>query len=744
MGSECVEASPLELAAVWVHKASKGSSQWVTSCPAWQLEVYRFRKRLKPVRVLVKFAFLSLAMFEEPLWRQRCPDCPASASWHLPRLSWKVSNTCEICFLLSFLYSFWLRERSLGAGSRRRSWHKIREVLVCLSLLDCLVACVNTAGVVPGEFRLCRLLRPVIFLTVSKDLQSTLGRLWRSCKSFWQVLAALGVCVLFFMWMAIVVFARSDEGLEHFKDWPDALASLWILFTTANFPDVMMPSYSDERESFFFFFLYLVVCLYLLNNILLASVYNAYKEQLKAQLKKYFEQKAESIQQAFELLSAANVVTEERWVDFFTAYCQTYLHFVFKKDYAFNRRQARRTFTALDADGNGFIERGEFCLVVEALSNESVYIPMRPVPSLARSGLGSHVLHFFIHGVRVRAFATPIYWRYILDLVTLLEAVLALVQTIIFVSPGGGGKFRDAPLRAQSIWFKLLTATTVFFGLQMVVQMLVMGPARYWNRRPYRNRFDFFSIFALLLLEICMMVSHEPHWMVRTVLALHISRLICLSNYITPFRYLVSLMARLAPVYHRTGLLLLMVYYIYATIGEQLFGGKMTRQNLQGTTYAASQYWALNFDDFPSGLVTLFSVMVVNNWFVIAGGFMAATSVYASLFFVSFFVLANLIVLNILLALIIDTALAVREEMESDDTEAAEESPAWKPSQGRETLLQRLLLNEDERTETHPLMVIHKGSSWPHAGLPTHRPDQSASSSSTTSEADDFDEKSDL
>ena len=26
------------------------------------------------------------------------------------------------------------------------------------------------------------------------------------------------------------------------------------------------------------------------------------------------------------------------------------------------------------------------------------------------------------------------------------------------------------------------------------------------------------------------------------------------------------------------------------------------------------------------GLVTLFSVMVVNNWFVIAGGFMAATS----------------------------------------------------------------------------------------------------------------------
>jgi Ca2+-binding EF-hand superfamily protein len=34
------------------------------------------------------------------------------------------------------------------------------------------------------------------------------------------------------------------------------------------------------------------------------------------------------------------------------------------KDYI--RQQAHRTFHALDADGNGYIEQREFCMVVEA------------------------------------------------------------------------------------------------------------------------------------------------------------------------------------------------------------------------------------------------------------------------------------------------------------------------------------------------------------------------------------------
>eukprot|EP00438_Fugacium_kawagutii_P006452 Skav204516 [mRNA] locus=scaffold3201:106418:123439:+ [translate_table: standard] len=236
----------------------------------------------------------------------------------------------------------------------------------------------------------------------------------------------------------------------------------------------------------------------------------------------------------------------------------------------------------------------------------------------------------------------------------------------------------------------------------------------YWNRMQYRHRFDVLSISVLMTTQLfAISYDHAPDWLVRTVLVAHISRGICLMQYIAAFRYLLALLGRLLPVYYRLGLLLLMVFYIFTTIGEQIFGGRMLPADLEGSGYAAAQYWPLNFDDFPSGLVTLFCIMVINNWFVVAGGFMQVTTPYASLFFVLFFVIVNLIVLNILIALIIDTSAMVRDEIvleecrareakqEEDGSEAEddplEEQKHLQHHEGREALLQRLLLNEETR-----------------------------------------------
>lgn len=65
----------------------------------------------------------------------------------------------------------------------------------------------------------------------------TVGRVARQRSPWSQAL-----CVLFFVWLGLVIFARSKEGQDHFDVWSRSLASLWILFTTANFPDVMIDS----------------------------------------------------------------------------------------------------------------------------------------------------------------------------------------------------------------------------------------------------------------------------------------------------------------------------------------------------------------------------------------------------------------------------------------------------------------------------------------------------------------------
>lgn len=61
-----------------------------------------------------------------------------------------------------------------------------------------------------------------------------------------------------------------------------------------------------------------------------------------------------------------------------------------------------------------------------------------------------------------------------------------------------------------------------------------------------------------------------------------------------------------------------MLFYIFAVIGMFLFGGKI-QKGMSIFTEDSSipvNYHLLNFNDFFSAIVTLFTLMVVNNWMV--------------------------------------------------------------------------------------------------------------------------------
>ncbi|CAJ1348530.1 unnamed protein product [Effrenium voratum] len=696
----------IHCAVVWVNKAAKGSSQWSDTCCERQLAQYRFRKRLKTLNVLVKYVYMALALFETPSWCLVEPFClerEGMYSWNFPLMPFQVSNTLEILCLLYLAQVCWRRRRTLGEAAKNSGWHIFRAVLILVALTDCAVAIFNTIGIVPGSFRLCRLCRPLIFMCHTKFIRLTLNRLGSAFLEFWTVLASLALCVIFFVWLAIVIFARSTEGQHHFSNWFASLASLWILFTTANFPDVMIDSYKESRASFCFFFVYLVISLYLLNNILLASVYDAYKEKLREQLRDFDEQKAVAIERAFCLLAeeepeGAQAIGLQRWMTFFAAYCEHAVGPGSSRDDHFIRQRAFETFQALDSDGSGYISHEEFQLVVHSLSDPKIYIPLRPIPQVGNTCWGRSVRIVMQKGVKLPGGRMP--WWMVVDLVVLLEILFAFAQTCKFVE----GHFDDGRLMPSCVWFWLLTLTTLFLFADVVLQMITFGPERYWNNQRLRHRFDVFSISLLVGFEIAACIpACPPDFLLRTLLMLHISRAVCLVQHIKPLRYLVAMVAHLVPVYHQLGLLLFLVYYIFATLGIQLFGGLIYEGNeaLAPTGFAAGEYWPLNFNDFPSGMVTLFVLMVVNNWFVVADGFMAVTDDSAAVFFVLFFVCANLVVLNILIALILDSSATVQDQLQARALHWQDgDAPQRSFSQGgREFLLRRLLMN-DERLDT--------------------------------------------
>ena len=105
----------------------------------------------------------------------------------------------------------------------------------------------------------------------------------------------------------------------------------------------------------------------------------------------------------------------------------------------------------------------EFKLVVHVLSDPQVYIPLRPIPEVGSTGWGRHLRKIFKEGLPLCGQRLP--WWVLIDLVVLLEIALAFVQTCVFVSPGSHGEFNDQPLLPGSVWFRLLTFTTVIFFL---------------------------------------------------------------------------------------------------------------------------------------------------------------------------------------------------------------------------------------------------------------------------------------
>ena len=110
---------------------------------------------------------------------------------------------------------------------------------------------------------------------------------------------------------------------------------------------------------------------------------------------------------------------------------------------------------------------------------------------------------------------------------------------------------------------------------------------------------------------------------------------------------------------------LYIVFFIYVQVGMILFGGKI---NIYSTTIDDSVpglYYLLNFNSFGAGMITMFHIMIVNNWFVTVTMY---TNVYSNwyprIFFISFWAIVVLIVLNIVVSIVLDIYDSIVDEVD--------------------------------------------------------------------------------
>jgi len=122
----------------------------------------------------------------------------------------------------------------------------------------------------------------------------------------------------------------------------------------------------------------------------------------------------------------------------------------------------------------------------------------------------------------------------------------------------------------------------------------------------------------------------------------------------------VPLMTQLACLY--------IVYYVFAIIGMYGMGGEIREPNFHSEGGIPNNlYYMVNFNDLGNSLTTLFAFMIINNWPAMTDMMVNASGeCWPRVFFMVFYILVQWIILNIVIAMMLDVFTNVESELESE------------------------------------------------------------------------------
>lgn len=110
-------------------------------------------------------------------------------------------------------------------------------------------------------------------------------------------------------------------------------------------------------------------------------------------------------------------------------------------------------------------------------------------------------------------------------------------------------------------------------------------------------------------------------------------------------------------------MVMMTIFYTFAQIGMICFGGEISQSSpaIVADSSIPDNYFLMNFNDLMSSLVTLFALIVVNNWYVIVAMCVDIKGGYTiyRYYFVLFYYFGVIIGLNIIIAFAIDMYAAV-------------------------------------------------------------------------------------
>jgi len=440
----------------------------------------------------------------------------------------------------------------------------------------------------------------------------------------------------------------------------------------------MMPGYTARRVSAIFFCTFVLLGVFFLSNYLLATVWGSHKAQDQQLLSSRLAARRRSLNAAFECLDwegnrALSNLRIEALLDRLPAsisggveqwglgpagagvarhldddLASTSATFTRTDMHPSVRMSRRLLFAVLDASGDGKVERDEFMFLCDVLSlrfKQVVATPPLAHRLAARcDGFGSGFCSMMTSVLENPKF------EYAVDVVLVASSALVLLEG------------------ASSTLSVATVAFTVLFTFEVVLKLLFLQLRIYL--RSLGARLDVLaSIVSVgLMAYVWIPDGYDDGSAVHAVLALRLLRLIRLLVKVPAYHEIFATFLRLLPAASTLTAAFGLILFVFASLGMQIFGGVITTDRTSGlvitpeqaraladSEFGQSGYYPNSFNDLPSGFVTLFELLVVNNWQVITSGYTAVLGNYARWYFILFWAVGVVVMLNVMVAFVLES-----------------------------------------------------------------------------------------
>lgn len=513
-----------------------------------------------------------------------------------------------------------------------------------------------------------------ILRTLHQELHTTLQILPQVMNIFFMMF----IYMIFWAFLGTVMFYDMDEGRESFSNLIESLWTLWICVTTANYPDVMMPAYNQNRFVAIYFVIFMIFTFFFFANLIQASVVNTYDDVMTKRRKDRRKVEDAKLTEAFQLMDKAKTgdIDRETVLTLFR---------ILNKDFPefrhISKRDAKLLFAVLDRDGSAVISQDEFLdfgsiLLLDFFQADD-FAP-------------------FIQRRFPKLYNTPTYQRFVnfmksddleqvINFILLLNAAVVVIQSwplLVGAPVTLNHNYLDGTI--DTVWELIEALFTGIYCLEAMLKIVAIGWRSYSERT--RNVFDF--LITILAFVATAYVYYPNQYsdsrVIRYIVMTRVLRLVRVIVSIKRFRVVGEIWYEIMPYATSVLTLLFVIMYIFAALGVELYGGLVTRDPsnklsylILNTDFSENDYWANNFNDPISAFNVLFNLLVVNNWTECEIGFEVVTKAkWVRFFFFAFHFWGVILVNNLVIAFFINAFLQQGEILNRRKTQLTVEGEA--------------------------------------------------------------------